>query len=102
MKHTQLWEAGSSALRLETAQGCLPGDTTPLGSRASTCPHFLSILVFMWLKGSVVSARPGQLVREKRKLQLQSMEKPMDPVFGGAGWLWRGASTVALLLVVLY
>lgn len=56
----------------------------------------------MWLKGSVVLARPGQLVRGKRQLQLQSVEKPMDPLFGGAGWLWCGVSTVALLLVVLY
>lgn len=51
---------------------------------------------------SVVSARPGQLVRRKRKLQLQFMEKLMDPLFGGEGWLWRGVSAVALLLVVLY
>lgn len=46
----------------------------------------------MSLKGSVVSARPGQPVRGKRKLQLCFAEKLTVPLFGGEGWLRRGVS----------
>lgn len=49
----------------------------------STCPHFLSILIFMSVKGSVVSVQPRQPVRGERKLQLCFVEKLMVPLFRG-------------------